>query len=511
MTPEPVSEVGRRRLEKLDRLRAAGVDPFGSGYAVSHFAGPLHARFGAASEEDLRAAGHVAVAGRLVSLRHHGKACFAHLQDGTGAVQLYARADGLADAYAGWVDLDVGDFVGVQGELMRTRTGELTVQVKEWTFLGKSLRPLPEKWHGLRDVATRYRQRYVDLLVNPGVREVFQLRARLIQGIRAFLDARGFLEVETPSLQAIPGGASARPFATHHHALDMPLYLRIALELYLKRLVVGGIDRVYEIGRIFRNEGVSTEHNPEFSMLEFYQAYADYRDLMELTEALLVELARTIRGGPRITYQGVEVDLTPPWRRLSYLEGVAEALGLPPEAVRDREVVRKAGAAAASRAGRAAAAWRWDADTSVSQLWKDVFETFVEPTLVQPTFVVDFPTELSPLAKQKRADPALVERFELFVVRMELANAYSELNDPHEQRRRFEAQLRAREAGDEEAQRLDEDYLRALEYGLPPTAGEGVGIDRLTMLFADRASIREVILFPLLRPEAGTPEDLPTP
>ncbi|HEV8310956.1 MAG TPA: lysine--tRNA ligase [Methylomirabilota bacterium] len=496
-------ELIRRRLAKLEALRAAGIDPFGTRYPVSHWAAPLHARWDQASDEELRGAGPVSVAGRLMALRHHGKSCFATLQDGSGPIQLYARADLLGSEYARFIELDVADFVGVTGELFRTRTGELTVQVKAWTFLTKSLRPLPEKWHGLKDVETRHRQRYVDLLVNPEVREAFRLRTRVIQAIRAFLDARGFLEVETPTMQSIPGGAAARPFATYHNALDLPLYLRIALELHLKRLVVGGLDRVYEIGRIFRNEGVSTEHNPEFTMLEFYQAYADYRDLMELTEALFVELARTLRGSTSITYQGDTIDLTPPWRRLSYLDGVAGVLGLDPPALADRDLIVRRAAEVARTRGVEPEGWGWDGATPAYQLWKDVFETFVEPDLVQPTFVVDFPVELSPLAKQKREDPSLVDRFELSIGRLELANAYSELNDPIEQRRRFEAQLLAREAGDEEAHRLDEDFVRALEYGLPPTAGEGIGIDRLVMLFADRASIREVILFPLLRPETG--------
>ena len=493
---EPAAnELIRRRYQKLEALRAAGIDPFGGRFPVSHWAGPLHARWDAAGDDDLKAAGPVSVAGRVVSLRDHGKSCFAHLLDRTATIQLYARADALGADFSRFRDLDVGDFVGVTGELFRTRTGELTVQVKAWSFLGKSLRPLPEKWHGLKDVETRFRQRYVDLLVNPETREVFRTRTRAIQAIRAFLDARGFLEVETPTMHTIAGGAAARPFETHHNALDLDLYLRIALELHLKRLVVGGFDRVYEIGRIFRNEGVSTQHNPEFTMLEFYQAYADYGDLMELTEALFGELAQALRGTLTIGYQGETIDFTPPWRRLTFFGGLSEALGMPVTAdIPDDRLL----AAATSRG------FVHDGG-SRAMLWKELFGHFVEPTLIQPTFVVDFPVEVSPLARQKKDDPALVDRFELFIARMELANAYSELNDPIEQRRRFEAQLRERELGDEEAQQLDEDYVRALEYGLPPTAGEGIGIDRLVMLFADKPSIREVILFPLLRPE--TPED----
>jgi lysyl-tRNA synthetase class 2 len=500
--PPSGNEIVRRRQEKLQALRAAGVDPFGTRFPVSSWAGPLHSRWDGAPEDELRAAGGVSLAGRVMSIRHHGKSCFAHVLDQTGTIQLYARADVLGEGYAGFTDLDVADFVGVTGDLMRTRTGELTVQVKAWTFLSKSVRPLPEKWHGLKDVETRYRQRYVDLLVNPGVRDVFQARARIIQTIRGFLDARGFLEVETPVMQPLAGGALARPFATHHNALDIPLFLRIALELHLKRLVVGGFDRVYEIGRIFRNEGVSTQHNPEFTMLEFYQAYADYNDLIELTEAMFAEVGRALTGGLALSYQGETIDLTPPWRRLAYLDAVAEAVSLPRRGIHDRDGLRAAARAAAGRENLDAGAWNWGADTPTYQMWKDVFETFVEPTLLQPTFVVDFPIELSPLARQKRDDPSLVDRFELFVARMEMANAYSELNDPVEQRRRFDEQLRARAAGDDEAHQLDEDYIRALEYGLPPTAGEGVGIDRLAMLFTDRASIRDVILFPLLRPES---------
>jgi lysyl-tRNA synthetase class 2 len=426
-------------------------------------------------------------------MRHHGKTCFAHLMDQTGRIQLYARADGLGDEYARFVELDAGDFIGVTGEMFRTRTGELTVVVKTVSFLAKSLRPLPEKWHGLKDVETRYRQRYVDLIVNTEAREIFLMRARLIRAIRAFLDARGFLEVETPMMQPIPGGAIARPFKTHHNALGMDLYLRIAPELYLKRLLVGGFERVYEINRNFRNEGTSTLHNPEFTMLEFYQAYADYTDLMELTEALFVDLAHSLRGSLSLTWGEHPLDLKPPWRRLAFFDGLSETLGLRVTPETDVAAVARAAAARGIVHGEGPAA----------KLWKEAFETLVEPTLVQPTFVVDFPTELSPLAKRKRDNPLLVDRFELFVAQHEMANAYSELNDPVDQLARFREQAGLQARGDDEAHWLDEDYVRALEYGMPPASGEGIGIDRLLMMFANQPSIREVILFPLLRPEGG--------
>ena len=501
--PVAASEVIRRRHAKAEALRATGIDPFGGRFPVSHHAAPLRARWDGAADDELKAAGPVGVAGRVMALRHHGKSCFAHLLDGTGTIQLYARADLLGEEYGRFTELDVGDFVGVTGELFRTRTGELTVQVKSWSFLAKALRPLPDKWHGLRDVETRFRQRYVDLLVNPEVRETFRLRTRLIQGVRRFLDARGFLEVETPTMQAIAGGAAARPFVTHHNALDLDLYLRIALELHLKRLVVGGFDRVYEIGRIFRNEGISTQHNPEFTMLEFYQAYADYGDLMELTEALFVEVAESLTGGLTLEYQGQRIDLTPPWRRLRYREEVGRALEIDSPGLRNPDAVRRRAEEVARQRGVDPDAWGWDRETPAYQLWKDVFETFVEPELVQPTFVVDFPIELSPLAKRKRDNSALVDRFELFIGRREIANAYSELNDPVDQLGRFREQAQLLARGDDEAHWLDEDYVRALEYGMPPAAGEGIGIDRLVMLFADQPSIREVILFPHLRPEGG--------
>ncbi len=506
-TPPPpdANELIRRRREKLEAWRRRGVQPFGGRFPVTHRSGELQARLHAAPEDDLKSAGQVSLAGRVIGLRDHGKSCFADLRDQSGQIQLYARADALGEQYAPFTDLDVGDFVGVTGELFRTRKGELSVAVKHFEFLAKSLRPLPEKWHGLKDVETRYRQRYVDLVVNPQVRETFALRSRLIAALRAFFDARGFLEVETPMMQPIPGGAAARPFQTYHSALDMPLYLRIAPELYLKRLVVGGFERVYEINRNFRNEGVSTQHNPEFTMLEFYQAYADYNDLMELTEELLADLARTLLGRDELAYQGETVRLAPPWRRLPFFEALSEALAIPVTPDTDARTLGAAG----KRTGRfdvgpgGVTLAHLVANADVAGLWKAVFDTLVEPALVQPTFVTDFPIELSPLSKQRRDDPRLVERFELYICRRELANAYSELNDPLDQRRRFEEQAALRARGDEEAHWMDEDFLRALEYGMPPAAGEGIGIDRLVMLFTDSPSIRDVILFPHLRPERG--------
>ena len=493
MSEHDGNELIRQRHAKLEALRRRGLDPFGGRYPVTHWAGPLHARLAAATEEEeLRAVGPVSLAGRIVTLRHHGKTCFAHLMDHTGRIQLYARSDQLGDDYTLFTDLDLGDFIGATGEMMRTRTGEITLAVKAFTFLAKSLRPLPEKWHGLKDVETRYRQRYVDLVVNPDSRRIFLLRSQIIRAIRAFLDARSFVEVETPMMQPIPGGAIARPFKTHHNALGMDLYLRVAPELYLKRLVVGGFERVYEISRVFRNEGVSTRHNPEFTILEFYQAYADYTDLMELTEALFAELARSLLGTLTLAWGEHTIDLTPPWPRLPFFEALSQALGAPVTPDTEPNILRQI--ASHRDVGHAGA----DAPT----LWKDVFDALVEPTLVQPIFITDFPIELSPLAKRKRDNPRLVDRFEGFIGCRELINAYSELNDPIDQLGRFREQAALAARGDDEAHWLDEDYVRALEYGMPPTAGEGIGIDRLVMFFADQPSIREVILFPHLRPEA---------
>jgi lysyl-tRNA synthetase class 2 len=495
---EETSAFIRERLKKLEDLSRDGIDPYPSTYPVTHQVGDLTSRYASADDGTLCAAEAVALAGRVLSLRGHGKASFAHLKDQTGKIQIYVRQDTVGEtAYALFRRIDVGDFLGVRGRLFRTKTGELTVHVDSLVLLAKALRPLPDKWHGLSDVEVRYRQRYVDLIANPSVAEVFRRRARIIAEIRRFFDERGFLEVETPMMHPIPGGAAARPFVTHHNALDLRLYLRIAPELHLKRCVVGGLERVYEINRNFRNEGLSTQHNPEFTMLEFYQAYADYRDLMVLTEELLPRIVRTVCGSDTVTYQGREISFAPPWPRMSLEEGLVKMGGLTRDEVRSEEGLRAAAEASgiAVRPG-----WGW------AKLLVELFEARVEEQLVQPTFVTDFPSELSPLAKARTDDPRYVQRFELYVGGLEVANAYTELNDPREQRRRLEAQAKARAAGDEEAHCMDDDFVRALEYGLPPTAGEGIGIDRLVMLLTDSPSIRDVILFPLLRPEAGGAE-----
>jgi lysyl-tRNA synthetase class 2 len=488
-------EVVRERLRKLAALEAAGTDPYPSRppFPIADLAGELQAAHAGAGEPALAAAGiGVALAGRLIAWREHGKSTFAHLRDRTGRLQLYLRQDVLgAERYAWLRALEVGDFVAVRGTLFRTRTGELTVAVREIACLAKALRPLPEKWHGLRDTETRYRQRYLDLLANQETAEVFRRRSRLVAELRRFFDARGFLEVETPMMQVQAGGATARPFVTHHAALDLDLYLRIAPELYLKRLVVGGFERVYELNRNFRNEGISALHNPEFTMLEFYQAYADYRDLMDLTEVLIPEVARAVVGGEQLSYRGRAIDLRPPWPRLTLLEALVKIGGLEAAALEGPDGAR---AAAAARGIPLPAGAGW------GQGLVALFERLVEPELVQPTFIYDFPLAVSPLAKRHPDDPRMVQRFELFIAGLELANAYSELNDPRDQRARFEAQLAQRAAGDEQAHAMDEDYLCALEHGLPPTAGEGIGVDRLAMLLTDAPSIRDVIPFPHLRP-----------
>ena len=508
----PVSDLERSmgsRMEKLERLRERGIEAFAYGYARTH-----EARDAAAAFEAAEAAGalsergqgeEVRVGGRLVAFRSHGKSAFADLEDGSGRIQVYFRKNQVGEQAFGDLDLlDLGDWIGARGRLFRTRMGEVTVQVADWTLLTKALRPLPlgktevdaatgkrVTHSGFADTEARYRQRYADLAVNPEVREVFRARSRVVATARSVLEAHGFLEVETPVLQPLYGGATARPFVTHHHSLDRRLYLRIADELYLKRLIVGGFERVYEVSKDFRNEGLSRFHNPEFTMLEFYQAFADYHDMMDLVEELVSEIAASVAGARTVTYQGERISLAPPFKRIRLVEALGEALGDDPLELEDDELRARAKALRlpdVERAGR-------------GKLIDKLFDVLVQKDLRSPTFVLDHPRELSPLAKAKRGDARLTERFELFVLGTEIANAFSELNDPLDQRARFEDQARLAAGGDEEAHRVDEDYIRALEYGMPPTGGVGVGIDRLTMLLTDQPSIRDVILFPILRPE----------
>jgi lysyl-tRNA synthetase class 2 len=500
---EPTSEQGRERYRKLLALRDQGVPTYPSKFPITATLGQVTAAHGATGGADLEAVA-VAVAGRLETLRVMGKATFAHVVDGSGRLQAYFRQDVMGEeSYRLLRYLDRGDFLGVEGHLFRTRTGELTVRVTRATFLAKALQPLPDKWYGLADVEVRYRHRELDLLANRDVQALFFRRAAAVDAVRKGLKARGFLEVETPMMQAVASGAAARPFATHHNALDLPLFLRVAPELYLKRCLVGGLDRVFELNRSFRNEGVSTQHNPEFTMVEFYQAFADYHDLLELTEQLLAEVAHAVAGGTVITYQGRAIDFAPPYRRLTFFEALARLGGL---ADVEELVVRAAAhgleelrALAAREVIACPEYWGW------GKILAELFERRVEKQLVEPTFIMDFPLELSPLAKRSEKDPRLVQRFELYVSGMEVANAYSELNDPVEQRLRFEEQRRLQGRGDQEAVAMDEEFLRALEVGMPPAAGEGIGIDRLVMLLTDVASIREVILFPLLKPLGGLP------
>ena len=491
-------------LGNLDPAVASYPARFESAESVSEIV-DAHGNCSGEELEDERP--ETVTAGRIVAIRSFGKANFLVLSDGKSKLQAYVRKDSIsARDFAVFKLLDVGDLVGVAGRIFRTRTNELTVWAARLEFLAKCFEPLPEKWHGLTDVEIRYRQRYLDLIVNPASRQVFETRGRVVRAIRRFLDDRGYLEVETPMMQPLPGGALARPFVTHHNALDLPLYLRVAPELYLKRLTVGGIERVYEINRNFRNEGISTRHNPEFTMLEFYEAYSDYEKLMTLTEELLGAVADEVLDGRECSYGGATIPWRTPFTRLSLRGAVRDAVSkrlgreVPEGDLRDLEtatrLARELDVEVAPEAGPGKIAFT-------------LFEALCEDSLVQPTFVYDLPTEVSPLSKQKPDDPDTVERFELYIGGMEIANAFSELNDPAEQRRRFEAQLQARGAGDAEAHAMDEDYIRALEYGLPPTGGEGIGIDRLVMLFTDRQSIRDVILFPLLRPQARSQADTP--
>ncbi|MBJ6361240.1 lysine--tRNA ligase [Paenibacillus sp. MAHUQ-46] len=492
---QELSELLQIRRDKLDQLRGLGIDPFGKRFVRTHQAQEVLNAYGDLSKEELEEKSpEVSLAGRIMQKRVMGKASFAHIQDLSGKIQVYVRQDALdAAKYEAFSMLDIGDIIGVRGTVFKTKTGETSIKVLELEVLTKSLLPLPEKYHGLKDVELRYRQRYVDLIMNPDVQQTFVARSRIIQSMRRYLDSKGYLEVETPTLHAIAGGAAARPFITHHNALDMQLYMRIAIELHLKRLIVGGMEKVYEIGRVYRNEGISTRHNPEFTMIELYEAYADYKDIMELTENLIVHIAQEVLGATKIQYQDYEVDLGKPWRRVSMVDLVKEATGVDfSEQLSDEEAHRLAKEHKV----------QVDPHMSAGHILNAFFETFVEETLIQPTFVTGHPVAISPLAKKNDEDPRFTDRFELFIVAREHANAFTELNDPIDQRQRFEAQLLEKEQGNDEAHEMDDDFIRALEYGLPPTGGLGIGVDRLVMLLTNAPSIRDVLLFPLMRERA---------
>jgi lysyl-tRNA synthetase class 2 len=490
---DTISDVILKRYAKIETLKRSGISLYPNDFKVSHTIGEIQATIESAAATLTEQGPFFEIAGRLMAVNHFGKAAFVRVRDRCGQLQAYVRKDRIGEAaFALFKQLDIGDFVGLKGALFQTRTGEWTLLADSLRLLAKALRPLPEKFHGLKDPEKRYRQRYIDLVMNPEVREVFNRRSRMIQEIRAFFLERAFLEVETPMMQPIPGGAEATPFRTHHNALGMELYLRIAPELYLKRLVVGGFERVFEINRNFRNEGISTQHNPEFTMLEFYQAYATYADLMELTEALMARVAERVTGSAAVSYQGQRVDFSGRWQRLTLFDALTEIGGVPRGILQDREGLLEF------------AARRKVTITKSNKLGKVItklFDALVQPHLIQPTFITGYPAEVSPLSRRSDQNSDLTERFELFIGGREIANGFSELNDPMDQRARFLQQMQEREAGDAEAHWMDEDYLEALEYGMPPTAGEGVGIDRLAMLLADAASIREVILFPHMKPK----------
>jgi len=488
------NELIAHRREKLDELRRMGADPFAiERYDRTHMAGQIISGFEALEGKE------VSVAGRVVSFRPMGKASFSHIQDGSGRIQLYIKADVVGDQYKFMELMDIGDIVGAVGQVGKTRTGEVTVFASSFRILAKSLRPIPigkqkgeQEWYGLEDVEQRYRQRYLDLIVNPEVREVMAKRSTIIRAVRELLDNEGFMEVETPVLQAVAGGAAAKPFITHHNALDHDFKLRISLELYLKRLIIGGIEKVYELGRVFRNEGLSTRHNPEFTMLELYQAYTNLEGMMDLVERMFSFVCNELYGGLTVKYQGNTIDLTPPWKRLPLLEGIKEYAGVEPEEFQTLESAKKAG----ERLGLP-----MEKESTIGGIVDKIHERFLQPNLIQPTFITDYPVDISPLAKKDPDNPTLTRRFEPYIAAIECGNAFSEINDPLDQRERFEAQARMRAAGDEETHPMDEDFLRALEYGMPPTGGLGVGIDRMVMLFTDSSSIRDVILFPQMKPE----------
>lgn len=483
---EDINELKKVRLEKLNELRELGMDPFGCRFERDASASLIKENYGTYEGQKVK------IAGRIMSKRLHGKAGFANLQDMSGLIQLYFRQDDVGEQkYELFKKMDIGDIIGVEGEVFTTKKGEISVHVRDFVYLAKSLNPLPEKWHGLKDVELRYRQRYVDLIVNPEVKEVFIKRSRIIKEIRRYLDDRGFLEVETPMMHPIAGGAAARPFITYHNALDMQLYLRIAPELYLKRLIVGGLEKVYEINRNFRNEGISTKHNPEFTMLELYQAYADYTDMMNLTEDLISTVMYKVNGTMIAEFEGHKIDFTPPWNRMTMLEAIKKYAGVDFNEVKTDDEARKVAAELKLKV---------EPNATRGEIINEVFEAFVEDKLIQPTFIYGHPVEISPLAKRNKENPEFTDRFEVFIMAREIANAFSELNDPIDQKERFLKQMEKRAKGDDEAHMMDEDYINALEYGMPPTGGLGIGIDRLVMLMTGSPSIRDVILFPTLRP-----------
>ncbi len=494
-------EIYEQRLEKAAKWREAGFNPYGNGHAPQHLAADILARHADSTPESLEQTPVTYdVAGRLVAMRSFGKAAFIKLRDRSGEIQVHMKKDALADAYEVFKLCDLGDFLAVTGTLFRSKTGELTLAATKFSPLTKSLRPLPEKWHGLTDVEIRYRQRYLDLVSNPDVKQTFLRRNKLIRFIRSFLDGRDFIEVETPMMHPLVSGAAARPFSTHHNALDIDLYMRIAPELYLKRLVVGGLERVYEVNRNFRNEGISTRHNPEFTMLEFYQAYATYEDLMDLSEEMISEAAKAVTGDSKVKYGEHVLDFGKGWKRISMTEAIREALG---SALSDKDMADEGKLRHELLKTTRGEAERRAVDTmNHGELVGALFEAHVEHTLIHPTFITHFPTAVSPLARRNDQNPEIADRFELYVAGREIANAFSELNDPLDQKGRFQAQLDAKQRGQQETMDYDEDYIRALEHGMPPTAGEGIGIDRLAMLFTDSQSIRDVILFPLLKPLA---------
>ncbi|OGP93504.1 MAG: lysine--tRNA ligase [Deltaproteobacteria bacterium RBG_16_48_10] len=491
---DEISELIQQRVRKLEALRNEGINPFPNHYKVKETSKDILDAYGSLSDEDLHALNKIfSIGGRIIAVRDFGKASFVQIQDRKGRIQAYVRKDLVGEsAFQLFKKLDMGDFIRVEGKIFRTKTHELTIQVQALQLLAKSLRPLPEKWHGLTDVETRYRQRYLDLIANPRVKEIFLTRIQAIQTIREFFISRDFLEVETPMMHPIPGGATAKPFKTHHNALDMELFMRVAPELYLKRLVIGGLERVFEINRNFRNEGISTQHNPEFTMLEFYQSYATYEDLMAMTEELFCSMVQKFHGGLKLTYGGKKIDFTPPWKRIPLKDSLIEIGKLDPTILKDPKKAEKAARDLGLELKKGIPHGR---------ILGDLFEEKVEPDLLQPTFITHYPTEISPLSRRNEADPEVADRFELFISGREIANGFSELNDPPDQKERFLQQIKEKFEETDLYLRLDEDFLRALEFGMPPTAGEGVGIDRWVMILADAPSIRDVILFPLLRME----------